>query len=69
MDAALRRAVGAGVPLVGACRMAATTPARAIGLADRVGAVVPGLRADLVLLDDRLDVVRVMRAGAWLPPG
>jgi N-acetylglucosamine-6-phosphate deacetylase len=66
MDAALRRAVAAGVPLVDACRMAATTPARAIGLADRLGAVVSGLRADLVVLDDGLHVVRVMRAGAWI---
>jgi N-acetylglucosamine-6-phosphate deacetylase len=67
MDAALRRAVHAGVSLVDACRMAASTPAGAIGLADRVGAIAPGLRADLVELDDALRVVRVMRTGAWLP--
>jgi N-acetylglucosamine-6-phosphate deacetylase len=65
MDAALRRTVGAGVPLVDACRMAATTPARVLGLAD-AGALSPGLRADLVVLDDDLRVRRVMRAGAWL---
>jgi N-acetylglucosamine-6-phosphate deacetylase len=66
MDAALRRAVGAGIPLVDACRMAATTPARAVGLGDRLGALVPGLRADLVVLDVGLRVTRVMRAGAWI---
>lgn len=66
MDAALRRAVRAGVPLVDAVRMAATTPARAIGLGDRVGALTPGLRADLVMLDPNLHVQRVMRAGTWL---
>jgi N-acetylglucosamine-6-phosphate deacetylase len=65
MDAALRRTVGAGFSIVDACRMASTTPTRAVGLADRVGALVPGLRADLVELDDALRVVRVMRAGAW----
>jgi N-acetylglucosamine-6-phosphate deacetylase len=65
MDAALRRTVAAGVPLVDACRMAATTPARTLGLAD-VGAIVPGRRADLLTLDDDLRVRRVMRAGAWL---
>ncbi|SBT52299.1 N-acetylglucosamine-6-phosphate deacetylase [Micromonospora narathiwatensis] len=66
MDAALRHAVAAGVALPDACRMVATTPARAIGLGDQVGALQAGLRADLVVLDDELDVVRVMRAGAWL---
>ncbi|RZU71975.1 N-acetylglucosamine 6-phosphate deacetylase [Micromonospora kangleipakensis] len=66
MDAALRHAVAAGVALPDACRMVATTPARAIGLGDRVGALQPGLRADLVLLDDDLNVVRVMRAGSWV---
>jgi N-acetylglucosamine-6-phosphate deacetylase len=67
MDAALRQAVNAGVSIVDACRMAATTPARAIGAADRVGAVSPGLRADLVELDEALRVVRVMRAGTVQP--
>ncbi|WP_446217208.1 N-acetylglucosamine-6-phosphate deacetylase [Micromonospora sp. IBHARD004] len=66
MDAALRHAVAAGIALPDACRMVATTPARAIGLGDRVGALQPGLRADLVLLDDDLNVVRVMRAGSWV---
>ncbi|MDZ5441313.1 N-acetylglucosamine-6-phosphate deacetylase [Micromonospora sp. 4G57] len=66
MDAALRHAVAAGVALPDACRMVATTPARAIGLGDRVGALQPGLRADLVVLDDDLNVVRVMRAGSWV---
>ncbi|MEN3613852.1 N-acetylglucosamine-6-phosphate deacetylase [Plantactinospora sp. ZYX-F-223] len=66
MDAALRAAVAAGVPMVDACRMAATTPARAIGLGQRIGALMPGWRADLVVLDDDLNVVRVMRAGEWV---
>jgi N-acetylglucosamine-6-phosphate deacetylase len=66
MDAALRRAVHAGVPVAAACRMASTTPARAVGLGDAVGALVPGLRADLVVLDTDLQVVQVMRAGSWV---
>jgi N-acetylglucosamine-6-phosphate deacetylase len=68
MDAALRRTVVAGVSLVDAARMAATTPARALGFAGTVGAVAPGLRADLVELDQDLAVVRVMRGGAWVAP-
>ncbi|WP_319459995.1 N-acetylglucosamine-6-phosphate deacetylase [Micromonospora sp. RTP1Z1] len=66
MDAALRHAVAAGIALPDACRMVATTPARAIGLGDTVGALQTGLRADLVVLDDDLNVVRVMRAGSWV---
>jgi N-acetylglucosamine-6-phosphate deacetylase len=66
MDKALRRAVGAGLSLVDASRMASATPAAAIGLAAEVGALREGLRADLVLLDEALNVQRVMRAGAWV---
>jgi N-acetylglucosamine-6-phosphate deacetylase len=46
--------------------MAATTPARALGLAEEVGALEAGLRADLVVLSPELEVKRVMRAGAWV---
>jgi N-acetylglucosamine-6-phosphate deacetylase len=67
MDGALRRAVGAGAPLVDAARMAATTPAAAIGRHD-VGALEPGRRADLVVLDSDLRVLRVMRGGDWVAP-
>ncbi|MEV1143447.1 N-acetylglucosamine-6-phosphate deacetylase [Micromonospora sp. NPDC049799] len=66
MDAALRHAVDAGIPMADATRMVATTPARAIGLGDRLGALQIGLRADLVVLDDDLNVVRVMRGGSWV---
>ncbi|MCA2213620.1 N-acetylglucosamine-6-phosphate deacetylase [Jidongwangia harbinensis] len=66
MDAALRRAVGAGLALTDACAMAATTPARALGLADELGALEAGLRADLVVLTPDLQVKRVMRAGSWV---
>lgn len=68
MDAALRRAVRAGLSIVDAARMAATTPAAAVGLANDLGVIAPGYRADLVLLDDDLRAVRVMRAGAWIEP-
>ncbi|RAO38108.1 N-acetylglucosamine-6-phosphate deacetylase [Micromonospora saelicesensis] len=66
MDAALRHAVNAGIPIADAARMVATTPARAIGLGDRVGSLQVGLRADLVVLDDDLNVVRVLRGGSWV---
>ena len=70
MDAAVRRTVSdCGVPLVDAVRAASTTPARAIGLGDRVGAIAPGLQADLVVLDDTLVVRGVMRRGEWVTGG
>ena len=65
MDAAFRQAVGAGLDLATAAAMAATTPARALGLADQVGALEAGLRADLVVLAADLTVKRVMRSGVW----
>ncbi|MFC7549745.1 N-acetylglucosamine-6-phosphate deacetylase [Plantactinospora sp. GCM10030261] len=66
MDAALRRAVGAGIAIPDACRMASATPARALGIDDQIGSLLPGWRADLVELDEDLRVVRVMRAGTWI---
>jgi N-acetylglucosamine-6-phosphate deacetylase len=66
MDAALRNAVDAGIPLPEACAMAATTPAHALGLDDEVGALEAGLRADLVVMSADLRVKRVMRAGRWV---
>ncbi len=68
MDAAVRHAVRhAGIGLADAVHAASTAPARVWGLTD-VGALEAGRRADLVVLDADLEVVRVMRAGAWVSP-
>lgn len=68
MDAAVRFAVRtAGLPLLDVVHAASTAPARAWQL-DDVGALEAGRRADLVVLDEDLEVVRVMRAGAWVSP-
>jgi N-acetylglucosamine-6-phosphate deacetylase len=65
MDAAVRYCVDeAGIDLLDAVTAATTTPARVLGLAD-VGALEAGRFADLVVLDDDLQVIRVMRRGAW----
>ena len=67
MDAALRRAVGAGHPAGG--RVPRWRPPRRPGCwgwPDQLGALAPGLRADLVVLDGDLRVQRVMRAGVWV---
>ena len=68
MDAAVRFCDGtAGLPLLDVVHAASTAPARAWGL-DDVGAIEPGRRADLVVLDEDLRVGRVMRSGAWVSP-
>jgi len=64
----LRHAVlEAGVDLVAAVSAASTTPARLLGLDGVTGALRAGLRADLLVVDDRLRPARVMAAGRWLP--
>ena len=51
LDGLLRRLVAGGVPPAVAVRHASYVPARHYGLVDR-GAVAPGYRADLVLVED-----------------
>ena len=53
-----------GLPLEEAARMAATYPARFLGLGDRLGRIAPGFQADLVLLDEALRVRSTWIAGA-----
>lgn len=63
---ALRFAVTvAGVPLQEAVAAATLTPARVLGLTD-VGDVVPGVRADLVLMTEELSVASVLHRGEWV---
>ena len=62
LDKALRNAVAAGVSVEEASRMLSQVPARYMGLDDR-GVLEPGKRADLVVLDDALEVQRVFVAG------
>lgn len=68
MDAAVRRAVrDVGLDWPTVALVASLAPARALGLADEVGSLEEGKRADLVVLDpDDLTVRAVMRAGVWV---
>jgi N-acetylglucosamine-6-phosphate deacetylase len=67
MDKALQRSVFcAGVPLHDAVLAATHTPAKAIGLGDRLGTIAAGARADLLVLDDSLTVTGVLRRGGWV---
>jgi adenine deaminase len=74
LDALLRRVVAAGVSPARAVRHASLVPARHYGLRDR-GAVAPGYRADLVVVEDlegfrATAVIKdgqvVARDGRWL---
>ena len=66
MAAAVKYAVQVvGLPIADAVRAATASPATMLGL-DRVGALLPGFRADLVVLDDDLDVQRVLHRGHWV---
>jgi N-acetylglucosamine-6-phosphate deacetylase len=66
VSAALKYAVQvAGLSLEDAVRGASATPAAMLGL-ERVGALRPGFRADAVVLDDQLDVRRVLHRGRWV---
>jgi N-acetylglucosamine-6-phosphate deacetylase len=62
----VRHAIAAGLPVLDAAAAASTTPARVLGLADRTGALRPGLAADLVVCDDDFRPRAVMRQGEWL---
>lgn len=48
-----------GLPLGEALRAATLTPAKAIGMDGQIGSIEPGKRADLVVLDDALEIVGV----------
>jgi len=60
---AVRHLVQWGIPLPDAMRMATLVPARVLGVAEMFGALEPGKRADVLVLDDRLSVRLVVREG------
>ena len=66
LDRALRNMVALGVPLASALRMVTANPARQIGLGARKGVLAAGADADLVFLDDKLEISGVMTRGAGL---
>src|SRR6185437_2130637 len=52
-----------GIPLPEALRMASLYPAQLIGLQDRLGSICPGASADLILLDEQLNLLQVFAEG------
>ncbi|PZG07903.1 N-acetylglucosamine-6-phosphate deacetylase [Nonomuraea aridisoli] len=66
MDVAFRRSVReVGMSLPDAVQVASLTPARVLGLADRIGSIAVGKAADLVVLSAALEVDGVMKDGVW----
>jgi N-acetylglucosamine-6-phosphate deacetylase len=70
MAGVVRHAIAAGLPVTEVAAAASTTPARVLGLAERTGALRPGLNADLIVADEGFRLRAVMRQGRWLagPP-
>lgn len=66
LDRALRHMVSLGIPLREVLPMLTANPARLLGLERKKGNLVPGADADLVLLDDQLNVSGVMTRGVGL---
>ncbi len=53
-------AVSFGIPLEDAIAAATITPAKSIGIFDEVGSLTPGKRADVLLVDKNLKLVKVV---------
>ncbi len=58
----------AGIDRYEAIRMATLYPARLIGAAGR-GVIAPGARADMVMVDEELNLKEVVFSGKVIPPG
>ena len=52
-----------GVPLADAVKMASLTPARILGVDDKLGSLEVGKQADIVLLDEELNVINTIVGG------
>lgn len=56
----MKKAVSFGIPLEYAVKAATYNPAKSIGIENAVGSVSPGLKADAVLTDKNLNIVKVI---------
>jgi N-acetylglucosamine-6-phosphate deacetylase len=52
-----------GLDIVEAARMASQNPAEFLGLGHELGRIAPGYRANLVLMDDELEVQKTWIEG------
>ncbi|MFI8001649.1 N-acetylglucosamine-6-phosphate deacetylase [Streptomyces sp. NPDC086010] len=67
LDTAFRRAVRIDrIPVEDVVQSISATPARLLGMYDRIGSLEPGKDADLVVLDADFTLRGVMRRGEWI---
>ena len=64
----VRATVASGVPLQDAVRSASAVPASVLGLSGDVGDLLPGMRADVLIVDSGLALAGVVRRGSWVQP-
>jgi N-acetylglucosamine-6-phosphate deacetylase len=67
LDRALRNIVNLGVPLADALRMLTLNPATLLGIEFKKGSLRPGADADILLLDEGLNITEVWTRGMPLP--
>ena len=65
LHAELKNLVSWGIPLETAVRAMTLTPAKEIGMENEIGSLAPGKRADLVVLDENLEIVAVYHTDAF----
>jgi N-acetylglucosamine-6-phosphate deacetylase len=63
LDKALRNIVGLGIPLANAVRMLTLNPAAVLGIEFKKGALRTGADADILLLNEALQITRVWTRG------
>lgn len=59
----VRNLVSIGIPLEDACKMASKNPAETVKIYDKVGSISAGKLADLVILDEKLNIKNVILRG------
>ena len=63
LDRALRNVVNLGVPFANALRMLTLNPATLLGIEFKKGSLRPGADADILLLDEALNITQVWTRG------
>jgi N-acetylglucosamine-6-phosphate deacetylase len=63
LDRALRNIVNLGIPLADALRMLTLNPATLMGIEFKKGSLRPGADADILLLDQGLQITQVFTRG------
>lgn len=59
-------AVSMGIPLEDVVKAVTVNPAKSLGLENYIGSIRPGMQADLLLLNSKLQLQRIMKKGKYL---